>query len=245
MEISPGKTSNLHHAPAASTSRPLDGIGLRHLQLARPDRAASNAIRVPRVADSSSSFLPTPPHDDAVAFDLWLVPSTPTGDSHPRAADHAERTATPPAVDAARGHFCLVARRLAYRFGHGLFGSVRRRCGRGRRDPAVRRERPPRTPRARMDPRRPIRPNRPRRSPNLEDRARQARDQAHHPPAPARGVRHAARRTPSWIGFSHLAEHGRCSPAAAFLWNELPGRSPRAAGTVPAREIADGSPPLA
>jgi hypothetical protein len=96
MEISPGKTSNLHHAPAASTSRPLDGIGLRHLQLARPDRAASNAIRVPRVADSSSSFLPTPPHDDAVAFDLWLVPSTPTGDSHPRAADHAERTATPP-----------------------------------------------------------------------------------------------------------------------------------------------------
>src|SRR5271168_2099280 len=62
MEISPGKTSNLHHAPAAYTSRPLDGIGLRHLQLARPDRAASNAIRVPRVADSSSGFLPTPPH---------------------------------------------------------------------------------------------------------------------------------------------------------------------------------------
>ena len=93
MEISPGKTSNLHHAPAAYTSRSLDGIGLRHLQLARPDRAASNAIRVPRVADSSSSFLTTPPHSDAVAFDLWLVPSTPTGDSHPQAADHAERTA--------------------------------------------------------------------------------------------------------------------------------------------------------
>jgi hypothetical protein len=96
MEISPGKTSNLHHAPAASTSRPLDGIGLRHLQLARPDRAASNAIRVPRVAVSSSGFLPTPPHGDAVAFDLWLVPSTSTGDSHPRAANHAEHTATPP-----------------------------------------------------------------------------------------------------------------------------------------------------
>jgi hypothetical protein len=96
MEISPGKTSNLHRAPATYTSRSLDGIGLRHLQLARPDRAASNAIRVPRVAISSSSFLPTPPHSDAVAFDLWLVPSTPTGNSHPRAADHAERTATAP-----------------------------------------------------------------------------------------------------------------------------------------------------
>jgi hypothetical protein len=96
MEISPGKTSNLHHAPAAYTSRSLDDIGLRHLQLARPDRAASNAIRVPRVAVSSSGFLPTPPHDDAVAFDLWLVPSTPTGDSHPQAAGHAERTATAP-----------------------------------------------------------------------------------------------------------------------------------------------------
>ena len=31
LEISPGKTSNLHHAPAAYTSRPLDDIGLRHL----------------------------------------------------------------------------------------------------------------------------------------------------------------------------------------------------------------------
>jgi hypothetical protein len=94
VEISSGKTSNLHHAPAAYTSRSLDDIGLRHLQPARPDRAASNAIRVPRVADSSSGFLPTPPHSDAVAIDLWLVPSTPTGDSHPQAADHAERTAT-------------------------------------------------------------------------------------------------------------------------------------------------------
>jgi hypothetical protein len=58
MEISPGKASNLHCAPAASTSRPLDGIGLRHLQLARPDRAASNAIRVPRVAASPPASFP-------------------------------------------------------------------------------------------------------------------------------------------------------------------------------------------
>ncbi len=33
-----------------------------------------------------------PPHDVAVAIDLWLVPSTSTGDSHPRAAGHAGRT---------------------------------------------------------------------------------------------------------------------------------------------------------
>jgi hypothetical protein len=46
----------------------------------------------PKGRDFVSGFLPTPPHDDAVALGLWLVPSTSTGDSHPRAAAHAGRT---------------------------------------------------------------------------------------------------------------------------------------------------------
>jgi len=58
VEISPDKTSNLPRAPAASTKRPLDDIGLRHAMLARPDRLASNAIRVPRVAISPPASFP-------------------------------------------------------------------------------------------------------------------------------------------------------------------------------------------
>jgi len=37
---SPDKTSDLPRTPTASTLRPLDGIGLRHAKLARPDRPA-------------------------------------------------------------------------------------------------------------------------------------------------------------------------------------------------------------
>src|SRR5436309_4744299 len=39
-----------------------------------------------------------PPHGVAVAIDLWLVPSTSTGDSHPRSAGHAGRTRVGPAI---------------------------------------------------------------------------------------------------------------------------------------------------
>jgi hypothetical protein len=102
-EPSEGKTSNLHRTPTAFTERPLDGIGLRLVVQTRPDRPAFYAQHaetvaghgtpcIPRVATSHSGFLPTPPHDDAVALGLWLVPSTSTGDSHPRAAGHASRT---------------------------------------------------------------------------------------------------------------------------------------------------------
>ena len=37
---------------------------------ARPDRLASHAIRIPQATDYASGFLPTPPHDDAVALGL-------------------------------------------------------------------------------------------------------------------------------------------------------------------------------
>ena len=102
-EISTSKTNNLHRTPTAFTERPLDDIGLRLVVQTRPDRPAFYAQRnktandpatpcVPRVATSHSGFLPTQPHDRAVAIGLWLVPSTSTGDSHPRAAGHVART---------------------------------------------------------------------------------------------------------------------------------------------------------
>ena len=99
-EPSASKTNNLHRTPTAFTERPLDGIGLRLVVQTRPDRPAFYAQHaekldapcVPRVATSHSGFLPTQPHDRAVAIGLWLVPSTSTGDSHPRAAGHVART---------------------------------------------------------------------------------------------------------------------------------------------------------
>jgi hypothetical protein len=102
-EPSASKTSNLHRTPTAFTKRPLDGIGLRLVVQTRPDRPAfyaqpaqtvpgPDAPCVPRVATSHSRFLPTQPHNQAVAIGSWLVPSTPTGDSHPRATAHAART---------------------------------------------------------------------------------------------------------------------------------------------------------
>ena len=73
-EISASKASNLHRTPTAFTQRPLDGIGLRLVVQARPDRPAfyaqsdatandPDAPCVPRVATSHSGFLPTQPHD--------------------------------------------------------------------------------------------------------------------------------------------------------------------------------------
>src|SRR5690348_1695729 len=120
-EISASKTSNLHRTPTAFTKRPLDGIGLRLVVQTRPDRPAfyaqSNetandptAPCVPRVATSHSGFLPTQPHDRAVAIGLWLVPSTSTGDSHPRAAGHVART---PCIRFSRTRLPDVLHRLA------------------------------------------------------------------------------------------------------------------------------------
>jgi len=49
-ETSPHKGQRPSRASAAFTWRPLDGIGRRDCMLARPDRTASDAVRVPRVA---------------------------------------------------------------------------------------------------------------------------------------------------------------------------------------------------
>jgi hypothetical protein len=99
-KTSASKTSNLHRTPTAFTEPPLDDIGLRLAVQTRPSRPASYAQHaedpdapwVPRVTTSHSGLLPTQPHDRAVAIGLWLVPSTSTGDSHPRAAGHVART---------------------------------------------------------------------------------------------------------------------------------------------------------
>ena len=88
------------HPPRLRTG-PLMNIGLRHAEPARPDRHASYAQPTAAEATACHVFLGSrlclrlpshPPHGVAVAIDLWLVPSTSTGDSHPQAAGHAGRT---------------------------------------------------------------------------------------------------------------------------------------------------------
>lgn len=44
----------------------------------------------------ASGFLPTPPHDDAVASGSELAPPLPPGDFHPQSIAHAGRTQAPP-----------------------------------------------------------------------------------------------------------------------------------------------------
>ena len=56
----------------------------------RPGTPAGHVFPGSRLRTPAS--LPTQPHDRAVAIGLWLVPSTSTGDSHPRAAGHVART---------------------------------------------------------------------------------------------------------------------------------------------------------
>jgi hypothetical protein len=79
LETSRDKPRHLLHTPAAFTLRPLDDDGLHHRMLARPDRPASDAVRVARVMDSHSGFLPTPPHNGAVAIGSWLASPLPQG----------------------------------------------------------------------------------------------------------------------------------------------------------------------
>jgi hypothetical protein len=100
VEISPGKTSNLHRAPTASTQRPLDNNGLRCNRPARPDRPASyaqpNATTTSGHVFLGSRFrLRLPSHPASRRRSCpWLVVGviSSTGDLHPRAADHAGRT---------------------------------------------------------------------------------------------------------------------------------------------------------
>jgi hypothetical protein len=102
VEISPGKTSNLHRAPTASTERPLDDHGLRRNRPARPDRPASyaqpiDADKAPmrHVFLGSRLRLRLPSHPASRRRSCpWLVVGviSSTGDLHPRAAGHAGRT---------------------------------------------------------------------------------------------------------------------------------------------------------
>ena len=100
VEISPGKTSNLHRTPTASTQRPLDDNGLRRNRPARPDRPALYAQPTAHLAAGhvflgSRLRLRLPSHPVSRRRSCpWLVVGviSSTGDSHPRAADHAGRT---------------------------------------------------------------------------------------------------------------------------------------------------------
>ena len=100
MEISPGKASNLHRTPTASTQRPLDDNGLRRNRPARPDRPASYAQPVAAMATrhvflGSRFRLRLPSHPASRRRSCpWLVVGviSSTGDLHPRAAGHAGRT---------------------------------------------------------------------------------------------------------------------------------------------------------
>jgi hypothetical protein len=87
--------------PPRLRNGPLMNIGLRRAEPTRPDRRASYAQPVAATATTCHVFLGSrlrlrlpshPPHGVAVAIDLWLVPSTSTGDLHPQAAGHAGRT---------------------------------------------------------------------------------------------------------------------------------------------------------
>jgi len=102
VEIPPGKASNLHRTPTASTQRPLDDNGLRHNRPARPDRPAlyaqpTDAIKAPmrHVFLGSRFRLRLPSHPASRRRSCpWLVVGviSSTGDLHPRAAGHAGRT---------------------------------------------------------------------------------------------------------------------------------------------------------
>jgi len=87
--------------PPRLRNGPLMDIGLRHAEPARPDRHASHAQPTAAEATACHVFLGSRirlrlpshrTHGVAVAIDLWLVPSTSTGDLHPRTAGHAGRT---------------------------------------------------------------------------------------------------------------------------------------------------------
>ena len=118
--------------PPRLRNGPLMDIGLRHAEPARPDRhasyaqpAATTAARHVFLGSRIRLRLPShPPHGVAVAIDLWLVPSTSTGDLHPRAAGHAGRTRGGWAADVARPVAAHV---------HGNRGFLRSRCAEGGR----------------------------------------------------------------------------------------------------------------
>ena len=92
----PDKNGNLPRTPAAFTCRPLDDHGLCHIVLARPDRPASDAVRVPRATGSPpASFPPRLAATQLPLACLGIISST--GDFHPQAAAHAGRTQKRPA----------------------------------------------------------------------------------------------------------------------------------------------------
>ena len=76
----PGPGGSRGDGPARG---PFSGV-FRPLPDYRPDRERPGCAVCSQGRGFASGFLPTPPHDDAVALGLWLVPSTSTGLSTPR-----------------------------------------------------------------------------------------------------------------------------------------------------------------
>jgi hypothetical protein len=108
-EISASKASNLHRTPTAFTKRPLDGIGLRLVVQARPDRPAFYAQHaenpggpcVPRVAIS-------PPASSPPRLTTGQFPSA-CGWCH----QPPQGTCTPELLVMSRAHQTRVARALS------------------------------------------------------------------------------------------------------------------------------------
>jgi len=86
------RTTTFPLRPPRLRDDPVGDDGLYLLEQAHPDRPASYAVRVPRCRGFASGFLPTPPHDDAVASGSESTPPLPPGDFHPQAIAHAGRT---------------------------------------------------------------------------------------------------------------------------------------------------------
>ncbi len=92
QQVSPDKSVGLPRTTAALTPTVPWQLGLRLALQARPDDLASVRGSCSSARGFASGFLPTPPHDDAVAFSYRVHAAFPLGDSHPLVHAHAGRT---------------------------------------------------------------------------------------------------------------------------------------------------------
>jgi hypothetical protein len=105
------RTTTFPLRPPRLRDDPAGDDGLYLLEQAHPDRPRLLRGSCSPVQGFASGFLPTPPHDDAVASGSELASPLPPGDFHPQAIAHAGRTqggacgAAGPA--SAAGRLCL------------------------------------------------------------------------------------------------------------------------------------------
>jgi hypothetical protein len=86
------RTTTFPLRPPRLRDDPVGDDGLYLLEQAYPDRPRLLRGSCSSVQGFASGFLPTPPHDDAVASGSELAPPLPPGDFHPQSIAHAGRT---------------------------------------------------------------------------------------------------------------------------------------------------------